>query len=333
MKIAFVYNLRENDSEDQAEWDSPDTIEAISRALSTRGRVVGINAGCGAAEKKIRTARPDIVFNYAEGASGEAREAEIPEICERIPVPYTGSGPEAMLNCLNKARAKSIMDSAGVPTAPFRVVESPGANLSDLNFPCIVKPAWEGSSIGIHNDALALDSSKALEICKRMIRRHSQPALVEEFLPGDEFTAGIIGNGSPAEVLPIVAVNHSALAGKLNPILSYEAKWVLDTPGNPLEILTCPARVEAGLYARLEDIALRAFRALNCRDWCRIDIRLDASGEPRVLELNPLPGLLPRPEDNSCFTAAARAAGLSYDEIIHRVLDCAMERLGMGSTA
>jgi D-alanine-D-alanine ligase len=115
----------------------------------------------------------------------------------------------------------------------------------------------------------------------------------------------------------------------MNPIYSYEAKWVWDTADNPLEIYGCPARLEPGLREEIESICTRAYRVLRCRDWSRIDVRLDTRGNPHILEINPLPGILPRPEDNSCFPKAARAAGMSYNQLINSVLDIAMMRCGI----
>ncbi len=326
LKIGFIYNLKDGrGAEEQIEWDSPETIEAISNALAKIGAVTRLNANENI-EEKIIAAAPDIVFNYAEGLNGEEREAEIPFLLERLSIPYTGSGPRTMINSLNKAKTKKILNSYNIKTAPFSVVENLSENLENLNFPCIVKPLWEGSSKGIHDRALAGDAAGALKLAEEIIIKYKQPALVEEFLPGDEFTCGVIGNKPRTRVLPVAAINHGALEGKLNPILSFEAKWVLDTPSNPLQILSCPAPVDGELYRKLEDISLKAYNALECRDWCRIDIRLDSRGEPNILELNPIPGLLPLAEDNSCLPAAARAAGISYDELIEKVLYSALER-------
>jgi D-alanine-D-alanine ligase len=162
-----------------------------------------------------------------------------------------------------------------------------------------------------------------------LLENYREPALVEEFLPGREFTVAILGNGAEARVLPIVEIRLDALPAGVNPIYSYEAKWVWDQSSNPLEIFECPARIDAELQAEIERICLRAYAVLRCRDWCRIDVRLDAAGRPHILELNPLPGILPRPEDNSCFPKAARAAGMSYDELILSVLDIACRRYGL----
>jgi D-alanine-D-alanine ligase len=130
-------------------------------------------------------------------------------------------------------------------------------------------------------------------------------------------------------VLPIVEINFDTLPAGVQPIYSYEAKWLWDQEEDPLQIFSCPAVLEPLLRLQIEELCKSAFHALDCRDWCRIDVRLDAKGRPQVIELNPLPGILPRPEQNSCFPKAARAVGLSYDEMILAVVDAACARLAL----
>jgi D-alanine-D-alanine ligase len=163
-----------------------------------------------------------------------------------------------------------------------------------------------------------------------VLESYRQPVLIEEFLPGREFTVAMLGNGDTLRVLPIVEINFASLPAGVNPIYSFEAKWLWDREADPLQIFTCPARLDPFLQRQIEHVCRRAFQALGCRDWCRIDVRLDAEGHPQIIELNPLPGILPRPEQNSCFPKAARAAGLSYDELILAVVDAAARRLDLG---
>ncbi|MGB6032730.1 MAG: D-alanine--D-alanine ligase, partial [Bacteroidota bacterium] len=127
-------------------------------------------------------------------------------------------------------------------------------------------------------------------------------------------------------VLPIVEIKFDAVPVEMNPIYSYEAKWILDNSEDPLDIFDCPARIERDLEEKIVQLCSSAYRVLRCRDWSRIDVRLDSEGEPHILEINPLPGILPKPEDNSCFPKAARAAGLSYEELINSVVDISLER-------
>ncbi len=159
-----------------------------------------------------------------------------------------------------------------------------------------------------------------------LLETYRQPVLVEEYLDGDEFTCAVIGNGARARVLPIVGMNFAALPEGATPIYSYEAKWLWDRPENPLEMFSCPAPISDTLAREIERATLDAYHALGCRDWARVDVRLDSDGKPNVVELNPLPGILPNPEDNSCLPKAARADGLSYDQLIQTCLLVAAER-------
>jgi D-alanine-D-alanine ligase len=153
--------------------------------------------------------------------------------------------------------------------------------------------------------------------------------LVEEYLPGAEFTCAVLGNGDDAAVLPIVGMRYDALPDGSLPVYGYEAKWLWDRPERPLEIFECPARIDDALRRTIEHTVLATYRVLGCRDWSRVDVRLDAAGIPNVVEVNPLPGILPDPADNSCLPKAARAAGMSYDELIQACARHAAERQGV----
>jgi len=150
--------------------------------------------------------------------------------------------------------------------------------------------------------------------------------LVEEFLQGREFTVAILGNGNEAEVLPIVEISYNDFPKDFVPIYSYEAKWILDTKENPLDVFSCPAKIDLQLEKQISGVALKAYNALRCKDWSRIDVRLDKNNEPNIIEINPLPGILPDPDENSCFPKAARTKGLNYEEMINKVLYVAAKR-------
>ncbi len=339
MRIGYTYNMKKGDAEEspdppgstaeaQAEWDDAETIQAVIDALSEHHEVIPIDA----AEQPyeiLRDTRPDIVFNMAEGSSGACREGQIPAILEYLNIPYTASDPLTLNICLDKARAKEILAFHGLPTARFRVVSTKNFSFNSLHYPLIVKPLFEGSSIGIRNDSLVRTRQEMRERVSWLIDSYREPALVEEFLSGREFTVAILGNGQESRVLPIVEIKFGSLPKGVNPIYSYEAKWIWDDCCHPLDIFECPARLTPELKTEIERICLEAYRVLRCRDWCRIDVRLDGAGRPHIIELNPLPGILPRPENNSCFPKAARAAGMSYSQLINAVLDIACRRYGM----
>ena len=280
--------------------------------------------------EKFKKLRPDLVFNVAECANGISREAQIPAMLDMLQIPYTGSDPLTLATCLDKARTKEVLSYYKIPTAKFLLVETiSDLNDFDLRFPVIVKPVAEGSGKGIFNSSILHSSDKLTEYLTNNLQTYNQPFLVEEFLPGREFTVAIIGNGEDTEVLPIVEINLSELPKELAPIYSYEAKWIVDTRDNPLNIFSCPAHIDASLEEKIRNIALKTYKVLRCRDWSRIDIRLDAKGEPNIIEINPLPGILPDPKDNSCFPKAARTSGLSYEEMINKVLFTAARRYSL----
>jgi len=314
-----------------AEWDSPATIAAVESALSHLGKVVRLEANEDFPER-LRQARPDIVFNIAEGFHGVNREAHVPAICEFYGIPYSGSDPFTLTLCLDKARTKETLAFHGIPTPKFLLVEK----LADLyrvaeklTLPLFVKPVHEGSSKGITDSNLCRDRDQLFRQTEFLLENYRQPVLVEEFLPGREFTCAVLGNGAEATVLPLVAMNFESLPEGALPIYSFDAKFVWDRPENPLDIFQCPARITRELQASIERVTLDAFRVLGCRDWARIDVRLDADGKPNVLEVNPLPGILPDPADNSCLPKAARAAGIGYEELIQNCLKYAAARQGV----
>ncbi len=323
-----------------AEWDSEETVAAVERALSRFGEVIRLEATEEFPER-LRRERPDIVFNIAEGRRGVNREGHVPAICEFFGIPYSGSDPFTLSLCLDKARTKEWLAYHGVRTAPFVLLcdvaelESfLGGKEKDLflhgpGSSVFVKPVHEGSSKGItqRNYCRTVDELEAQ--AGFLLDRYDQPVLVEEYLPGAEFTCAILGNGDDARVLPIVGMNFAALPPGALPVYGFEAKWLWDRPEQPLEMFECPARIDEALAIEIERVALRAYRVLGCRDWSRIDVRLDAAGQPNVVEVNPLPGILPNPEDNSCFPKAARVAGMSYDELIQSCLRAASERQGV----
>lgn len=308
-----------------AEWDEPATIAAVEAALRRRGEVVRLEATADFPQK-LRDSRPDIVFNIAEGLHGPNRESHVPAICEFYDIPYTGSDPLALGLALDKRRAKEIFRARDVPTPDWLVVTPETLPRGEVPLPAVVKPLHEGSSMGIPDCALCASEAQVRRRVGEIRELYGQPALVEAFLPGREFTVAILGNDAAARALPIVEIRFDALPPGSAPIYGYEAKWVWDRPDSPLEVFACPARLEPRLARAVEAAALGAFHALGCRDWARVDVRLDAHGAPQVIEVNPLPGILPDPEQNSCFPKAARAAGIGYDELIGRVLDLALQR-------
>jgi D-alanine-D-alanine ligase len=314
-----------------AEWDEQGTIDAVAAALSTIGEVVLLEANETFPER-LRAARPDFVFNIAEGLYGPNREGHVPAICEFYGIPYHASDPLSLSLCLHKGRTKEMLLQHGVPTAPFTIARTrDDARNVTLPFPLFAKPCFEGSGKGVTVQSLCQNRAELVARVEALLDTYRQPVLIETWLPGLEFTVAVIGNGAEARCLPIVGMNFDVLPAGAPPIYGYEAKWLWDTIANPLQLFECPARVPDELTRDIEAAALAAYRALECRDWCRIDVRCDGAGRPMVVELNPLPGILPDPMDNSCFPKAARAAGMSYDDLIRTVADIAWRRISGGT--
>jgi D-alanine-D-alanine ligase len=318
--------------DEYAEWDSAETIDAVERALARHGEVVRLEA-TDDFPQRLRDARPDIVFNIAEGLRGPNREAHVPAICEFYGIPYSGSDPFTLALCLDKARTKEILRAHDVPTADWWLVHSVSEitkiESRTTGYPLFAKPVHEGSSKGITERNFVAAPDQLAPVVRELLERYQQPVLVETFLPGAEFTCGVLGNGAEARVLPLVGMNFGALPAGALPIYGFEAKWLWDRPERPLAIFECPARVDDARRAEIEDVVLRTFTALGCRDWSRIDVRLDAAGRANVVEVNPLPGILPDAADNSCLPKAARAAGLDYDALIGACLQAAASRHGV----
>jgi D-alanine-D-alanine ligase len=280
--------------------------------------------------EKFRKLKPDIVFNIAEGINGLSRESQVPAILDMLQIPYTGSDALTLGICLDKSRAKEILSYYKIPTAKFLISDShDNLNIEGFDFPVIVKPVSEGSSKGIFSSSFVKNKEELKAEVLRIITQYNQPALIEEFLPGREFTVAILGNGNEATVLPVIEIKYEEFPEDVIPLYSYEAKWILDTKENSFDVFECPAKLDKKLEAQIKEISLKTYNILRCKDWSRIDLRLDKNNIPNVIEINPLPGIMPDPNENSSFPKAARAAGLQYDRMIQSVLYAAAKRYNL----
>jgi D-alanine-D-alanine ligase len=262
--------------------------------------------------------RWDLVFNIAEGLSGVGREAQTPAILDVYGVPYTFSDPLVMAVCLHKATCKRIVQSAGIPTPAFAVVESPeDVDRVELPFPAFAKPVAEGTGKGI-GPGSRLEDRPALQCaCRRLLDRYHQPVLVETFLPGREFTVGLLGAGREAFTLGTMEI-------VLRPDAEPEAYSYVNKERCEELVEYVPVRAETEkVVRRAEAIALDAWRLLGCRDAGRVDLRCDGSGEPQFIEVNPLPGLHPEHSDLPMLCAQH---SMSYQELIEQILRFAWAR-------
>jgi len=312
-----------------AEWDTWETIIALKDAIEVFHNVTLIEADNNAFEK-FKQSKPDIVFNIAEGFNNLSRESQIPAMLDMLKIPYTGSDALTLGICLDKARTKEILSYYNIPNANFILVDKiKSLSNHSIEFPSIVKPVSEGSSKGIFNSSLVRNYYELNAEIKRVIDVYNQPAIIEEFLPGKEFTVALIGNEDNTEILPIVEIMYDNFPDDIEHLYSYEAKWILDTKDNVFDVFECPAVIDKNLGKQIKDIVLQTYNVLRCKDWSRIDIRLDKNGIPNVIEINPLPGIMPDPNENSSFPKAARVAGINYNELIQRVLFEACKRYNL----
>ena len=315
-----------------AELDSSETIDYVREALMAGGNEVILIEADGDAYGKLKEERRDIdiVFNIAEGLRGESRESYIPAICDMLEIPYTGSGVLTLGLCLNKVRTKEILRYYGIPTPDFWLFRSKDEKLDlelELKFPLIVKLLHEGSQMGLSRDSIVCSEEDLRDRVAYLMHEYGEPVIVEEFLDGREFTVGILGNEKPI-ILPIVeALFEEGQKMRLftpdEPLLPFIPKGVAI---NLKERSVCPADVDEDLRREIEEIALNAYRALDCRDWCRIDLRMTRDGDiPNVLELNPIAGIDP----SYLLPRAAKAAGISYERLINMILEFGANRYGL----
>jgi D-alanine-D-alanine ligase len=324
--VGFVYDLRSEyvaagyPLEVAAEFDSDETIDAIENALRALGhRVDRIGSARALCSRLAAGDKWDLVFNIAEGLSGRSRESQVPAILELYGVPYTFSDPFVMAAGLDKAVAKRLVAAARIPTAKFRVIASAYEAASvNLPYPLFAKPLAEGSSKGVSPNSIARTPAELAALAASLIERFAQPVLVEEYLPGREFTVGLLGTASGARVLGVVEVQVSPDVG--GEVYSYESK-------ERCEQLIRYSTLAAGpLRKKVEKLALAAYRILECRDAGRVDVRCDARGRPNFIEINPLPGLHPTHSD---LPMIAAGAGMTYTALIGSILESASERLGI----
>jgi D-alanine-D-alanine ligase len=322
MKIGLTYDLREQyldqgySLEETAEFDRKETIEALETALRNLGFQTDLigNAYC-LIERLARGARWDLIFNIAEGLNGVAREAQVPAILDLYRIPYTFSDPLALALCLHKGLTKRVIRDLKLPTADFALIETPAdIERITLPFPLFAKPVAEGTSKGISASSKITHPDQLKEVCLDLLSKFHQPVLVETFLPGREFTVGIIGTSVQAQVVGMMEIS-------LQPTVTDDF-YSFDTKAD-YEKKVRYQPVDEATFNLCQPIALTAWRGLGCRDAGRIDLRMDARGIPNFIEVNPLAGLNPVHSD---LPILSRFYGVEYQELIKKILDSALAR-------
>lgn len=326
MRIGLTYDLRADylaagfGEEETAEFDRPDTIEAIERALLDLGHEPDrIGNVWRLVERLARGDRWDLVFNIAEGLYGIGREAQVPALLDAYQIPYTFSDPLVLTVALHKGMTKHVLRDAGIPTPAFAVVEQlSDLDRVDLPFPVFAKPVAEGTGKGIGPNSKIRDAAALRTVCRGLLDRFRQPVLVETFLPGREMTVAIWGTGAEARVI-----------GTMEIILNAQAEPDAYSYVNKEQ---CEERVEYRYpfgnddpeIRRAEEVALDAWRALGCRDAGRVDLRSDAHGQPQFIEVNPLAGIHPAHSDLPMICTARE---IPYAKLIERIVASAGKRV------
>lgn len=323
LRIGFTYNMKRVDSkagnDAEAEYDPPETIDAIRNALESLGHDVTMLEANSELPGRLMERPVDLVFNIAEGLAGRNREAAVPALCELCGIPYTGSDSATLALALDKALTKRILRQHGILTPAFQVMSTGREKLSPtLRFPLIVKPNAEGSSKGIAASGVVDDEGALRALVKDLIERYRQPTLIEEYIPGREFTVGLLGDRRP-RVLPPMEIIFKDSSNE-RPVYDFQIKQQWEKYVE----YRCPPDLTPAELRAVEKASRDTFIALDCRDVARVDLRMNSKGEAYVLEVNPLPGLTPGYSD---LVLISKAAGIEYRTLIAEILSGGLRRL------
>lgn len=345
-KVAVLANIKDDNTPKPegvppdafADFDHIETIEHIRAAIETDGHETVFLQADRTLPFTLQESQPDICFNIAEGLGGDAREAQVPALLEMFGIPYTGSRVLTNGISLDKTLTKRIWRDRRLPVAPFQEFNAGDEPLRpELKFPLFVKPAREGTGMGVDLKAIVNNEKELRERAQYIINVYQQPALVETFLPGREFTVGILGRADARlysrnpewyekdgfHRFPVLELDSSR---SVTPwVYSQEAKSK-DVGADGAPGYFCPAEIDPELEKKLKHFALRAHLLLNALDVSRTDIRLDEEGNPRLMEINTLPGLTP---DYSDLCLQAKAEGIHYEDLILDILYLGASRWGM----
>ena len=328
MRIGLAYDLKDKVPEPQGkpedaleEYDSLETVDAIAKAIEAQHHSVVKLGGGREFLNNVLGQRVDLVFNIAEGLGNHrSREAQVPSVLEMLGVPYSGSDPLCLAVSLEKPLAKRLVSFSGVATPRWQVVgdtrQLKEVEWGQFPLPAFAKPAHEGSSKGIRITSRLENSPQIVEAVTGLLEYYQQPVMVEEFISGEEVTVGVIGN-SPPKVVGIMRVVPRKKTDCFVYSLEVKRDW------ESLLTYECPALLGKGVLQDIADSSLKAYEALGCRDFARMDFRIGPDGTPYFLEINPLPGLNPKSGD---LPIMAGKMGWTYEALISAVLNAALQR-------
>lgn len=312
------YEIKAGDPPDaNAEFDHPSTIDVIAQAIAACGFKVEKIGNASSLLEKIDNLNVDIVFNISEGRYGRNRESQVPVLLEMAGIPFVGADALSLGLTLDKVMAKKIFIADGISTPRFLEIKNI-ENLVDidhLQFPLIIKPRFEGSSKGLTEHSRVKNMEELKKQVEYVIDTYKQPALIEEFISGEEFTVALVGN-DPVEVMPVVQIKIDGEL-KLNDKFYTFARISSDR----LEYI-CPAPIDKDLFRQISDLALKTYNAVECQDFGRVDFRVDQQGLPYVLEINPLPSL----STEDVFMLISKVIGISYPQMVGKILNSALKR-------
>ncbi len=271
----------------------------------------------------LREYQPDVVFNLCESVYGNSCwEMNIPALLDLFRIPYTGSSPLTLGLCQDKGKVKDILQSQEILTPRYRIFERAAGPLKGNLFPIIVKPLHEDGSLGISRESVVFDDETLGKQIQYVIEQYQQPALVEEFVDGRELNVGLMETDGKVEILPISEIDYSEFPEGVPKICGYEAKWVTESSEYQKSKPVCPALLEWITKKRIEHIAVRVFKLFECRDYARVDLRVDRDGKIYVLEVNPNPDISPQ----SGMARALKVQGTTYTEFVGNLIERALLR-------
>lgn len=331
LRIAILYNLLERlergeEKDVLAEKAVLEEIGAVKEAIIDLGHqpfVIALQNEIEPVIQSLKEIHPDVVFNLCECVYGKASlEMNIPALLELFRIPYTGSPPLTLGLCLDKGKVKDILTSHGMLTPQYRIFEEGTTPLRGNLFPLIVKPLREDGSLGISKESVVYDNEGLNRQVQYILTKYRQPAIVEKFIEGRELNVGLMERNGGVEVLAVSEIDYSEFPEGIPKICGYEAKWVPESIEYQKSKPICPAPLDWVLQKRVEYLALKTFKLFSCRDYARVDMRVDQEGKIYILEVNPNPDISPQ----SGMFRAIQARGMTYTEFINNIIERAYRR-------